>query len=255
MGEFIAVAWAEGVTTSSGDGMRASCHLLIAGTGRAGTTALVQLLDACGLDAGADDLRYFDAARAGLEREFRGDSSPRLVKHPYISEYLDDLIADGFDPGRIDAILVPIRDLEESAASRIDVFAQHGLRAPGGLWRERRPGRQTQILAEEEHRLFQTAAEHSIPVVLLAFPKFVNDAEYAWGQLKPVLPDVDAGTFSTHYAALMRPGMVSAHRYPGRWRMFGHDLKWAILALADRLFRQAMHWRKISSSKKGSRGT
>ena len=245
---------AERVTTSSGDGVGASCHVLIAGTGRAGTTALVQLLDACGLDAGADDLRYVEAARAGLERRFRGDGSPRVVKHPYISEYLDDLIADGFDPGRIDAILVPIRDLQESAASRIDVFALHGVPAPGGLWREQRPGRQIQILAEEEHRLFQAAAEHSIPVVLLAFPKFVNDAEYAWSQLRPVLPDVDVGTFSRHHAALMRPGMISSPRYPGRWRMLGLDLKWAVLVLGHRLFRRARKWRKIASSKKGSHG-
>jgi hypothetical protein len=244
---------AERVTVSSGDPMRASCHLLIAGTGRAGTTALVQLLDACGLDAGTDDLRYVEAARAGLERKFRAESSPRVVKHPYISEYLNDLIADGFDPGRIDAILVPIRDLQESAASRIDVFAQHGVPAPGGLWRERRPGRQIQILAEEEHRLFQTAAEHSIPVVLLAFPKFVDDAAYAWNQLKPVLPDVDLGTFSTHHAALMRPGMVSSHHYPGRWRMIGHDLRWAVLTQGDRLLRRAKQWRKIASSKMGAR--
>jgi hypothetical protein len=201
------------------------------------------LLEACGLDAGSDDLRYFEGARAGLERKFRGESSPRLVKHPYISEYLDDLIGAGFDPGRIDAILVPIRDLQESAASRIDVFAQDGLRAPGGLWRERRPGLQTQILAEEEHRLLQTAAEHSIPIVLLAFPKFVNDSKYAWSQLKPVLPEVDAETFSTHHAALMRPAMVSPHRYPSRWRMFGLDLKWVVLDFVDRL-------RKFASSKK-----
>jgi hypothetical protein len=233
--------------------MGASRHLLVAGTGRAGTTALVQLLDACGLDAGAEDLHYFEAARAGLERRFRGDSSPQLVKHPYISEYLDDLIADGFDPGRIDAILVPIRDLQESAASRIDNFAQRGLKAAGGLWQERRPGRQTQILAEEEHRLFQTAAEHSIPVVLLAFPKFANDAEYTWGQLKPVLPDVDVGEFLAHHAALMQPGMVSSHDYPGRGRMFGLDLKWAALALGHRLFQRTQQWRRIAPSKKGSR--
>jgi hypothetical protein len=217
--------------------MRASRHLLIAGTGRAGTTALVELLEACGLDAGASGLKYFEGARAGLERKFVGDGSPHLVKHPYISEYLENLIADGFDPGRIDAIVVPIRDLRQSAASRIEVFSRDGVRVPGGLWRSRRPGLQLRTLAESEHRLFQTAAEHGIPVVLLAFPKFVNDAEYAWAQLKPVLPAIDAGIFSERHAELMKPRMVTSPHYPGRWRMAGLDLKWAVLSVRDRLLR------------------
>jgi hypothetical protein len=211
----------------------ASRHLLIAGTGRAGTTALVELLGACGLQTGADELRYFKGTRAGLERTFVGDGSPYVVKHPYISEYLEDLVADGFDPARIDAVVVPLRDLRDSAASRIQVFADYGLRAPGGLWRSRRPGRQLTALAESEHRLLRTAAEHHIPLVLLNFPEFV----YAWRQLGPVLASVDTATFAEQHATLMQPRLVTSPRYPGPWRMARLDIRWALQNLRDRVIR------------------
>jgi hypothetical protein len=216
----------------------ASRHLLIAGTGRAGTTALVELFGACGLETGAEELRFFKGTRAGLERTFVGDGSPYVVKHPYISEYLEDLVADGFDPARIDAVVVPVRDLRDSAASRIQVFADYGLRAPGGLWRSRRPGRQLTALAESEHRLLRTVAGNHIPLVLLNFPEFVNDADYAWRQLRPVLTSVDAATFAEQHAALMQPRLVSAPRYPGWLRMARLDIRWVLQNVRDRVIRR-----------------
>lgn len=220
----------------------ATRHLLIAGTGRAGTTALVQLLDACGLATGSGGLRYFASSRAGLEQKLLADDAPYVVKQPFLSEDLGRFIAEGFDPGRIDAIIVPLRDLRDAAASRIQVFRQHGLRFPGGLWRSLRPGVQLRVLAQSEHQLLMTAADHDIRVVLLNFPRFVNDAGYAWTCLGPVLPDVEQSTFLEQHAAFMEPQLVSSLSYPGagalalldgRW--VWERMKWA----AARVLRQA----------------
>ena len=208
----------------------ASRHLLIAGTGRAGTTALVQLLGACGLATGSDNLRYFTTSRAGLEHKLIADDAPYVVKQPFLSEDLGRFIAEGFDPGRIDAIVVPMRDLRHAAASRIQVFREHGLRTPGGLWRSRRPSAQLRILGESEHQLLMTAADHNIRVVLLNFPRFVNDAGYSWECLAPVLPGVDEATFIERHTSLMRPQLVSSLTYP---RVHGAGLPGRPLGVAE----------------------
>ena len=84
-------------------------HLVIAGTGRAGTTFLVDFLGGCGLDTGRDDPGRWDLARAG--REHALDSAgelPYVVKDPWLATYCEDL-----DLSRIaiDTLIVPIREL------------------------------------------------------------------------------------------------------------------------------------------------
>jgi hypothetical protein len=208
-----------------------SQHLLIAGTGRAGTSVLVQLLGACGLETGIDDLRFNNSARAGLEQRLVAEGSPYVVKSPYLSEDLAAFIESGFDPSRIDAILIPLRDLDDAVASRIKVFIKSGYRAPGGLWRAKRPGSQRAILAESVHQLLLTAAEYRIRIVLFTFPRFVNDGTYAWECLKSVLPDVDEATFLQKHAELLRPELVSTLPHYGPFRMAIFDCWWAIRKL------------------------
>ncbi len=203
-------------------------HLLIGGTGRAGTTVLVQLLQACGLDAGSEQLRYSDRSRAGLEGWFDPERSPYVVKSPYFSDNLERLLGEGLDPSTIDAVVVPMRGLDDAANSRIAVFAEHGLRTPGGLWHHRRPSLQRDLLAESLYQLVKTASDHHIPLVLLSFPEFVNDAGYAWDALRPVLPGVDAETFRARHAESVRPEMVSALPPPSRWRLAYLDASWAL---------------------------
>ena len=78
----------------------ANRHIVITGTGRAGTTALVKLFDVCGVETRANDLRLYPTARAGLESRLAGDDSPYVVKDPLLSEDLQHLVEGGFDPSR-----------------------------------------------------------------------------------------------------------------------------------------------------------
>ena len=203
-------------------------HLLIAGTGRAGTTVLMQLLEACGLNTGAENLTYSGAVRAGLERTFDPEHSPYVVKHPYLSDDLAGLIDNGFDPALVDAVIVPMRSLDDAAASRIQVFSERGLLSPGSLWRKRRPGRQRCALAESLHGLLVTTSTNGIPVALVAYPRFVHDAAYAWKYLEPVLPTVERETFLASHADILRPEMVSVLHYPDRFQMALLDAKWVL---------------------------
>jgi hypothetical protein len=61
----------------------------------------------------------------------------------------------------------------------------------------------------------------------------VNDDAYAWRQLQPVLPSVDAATFAEHHRDIMQPQLVSTLRYPGRFRMAALDVKWGLQKTRD----------------------
>ncbi len=61
-------------------------HILITGTGRAGTTFMVELLTHLGLDTGfnADTVTGLkdEMGRAGLEKDIRNNDCPFIVKSP-----------------------------------------------------------------------------------------------------------------------------------------------------------------------------
>ncbi len=97
-------------------------HLYIAGTGRAGTTFLVRYLTELGLDttlsrnpAAEED----DNANAGLEEPphiLDHPSLPYVVKSPWLYLVIDELLERG--NFNADAVIIPVRDLGDAAASR-----------------------------------------------------------------------------------------------------------------------------------------
>ena len=70
-------------------------HILITGTGRAGTTFLVELLTNLGLETGFDSstiaTKKNKIARAGLEHTFKNSNCPYVVKDPNFFEYADEV--------------------------------------------------------------------------------------------------------------------------------------------------------------------
>lgn len=99
-------------------------HVIITGTGRAGTSFLVRLLTALGADTGFDnpDHCYRNDVRAGMETHIPKDGIcsahlPRIIKDPRICRRIKNLVEGGLE---IDIVLVPIRDLDEATQSRID---------------------------------------------------------------------------------------------------------------------------------------
>ncbi len=199
-------------------------HAVIAGTGRAGTTFLVEFLGACGLDVGAalEDDRRFERARAG--RETALDSSdnnlPYVVKDPWLFTYCQsmDLTKTG-----IDALIIPIRDIWDAAASRIHqerlsmIDAGWGKRedvvafgkTPGGILHSLEPLDQAHVLALGFHTLVEWAVENEIPTYLLAFPRIVRDGDYLVRALSPwLLERCDAQSALRAFSMTARPGAV-----------------------------------------------
>jgi hypothetical protein len=173
-------------------------HVVIAGTGRAGTSFLVSFLGACGLQVGDDTGDWGERARAGLEHYLLDPSAPYVVKDPLLFTYCDDIDPEAI---AVDALIVPVRDLMDAATSRI---LQERTALAETSWRERAPVEvrgtvtggavysldpvdQARILAVGFHRLIYWATSREIPVYFLDFPRLVKDREYLVDCLWPLL--------------------------------------------------------------------
>ncbi len=171
-------------------------HLIISGTGRSGTTFLVQYLTAIGLDTGftLDEALQGpdDISRGGLEHSLGGSEPlPDVVKSPWL---VDELPA-ALQERRISVrrALIPVRDLHDAAESRRRVFSaaqaqgRDPLNHPGTIWRTTEPDEQEAALAVAMYHLLETLARHRIPVTLLPFPEIVHDHEALFVALSPEL--------------------------------------------------------------------
>jgi hypothetical protein len=184
-------------------------HLIIAGTGRAGTSFLVRYLTELGLDTtlarqgnGSD---WNSEANAGLEDlPIFGNDLPYIVKSPWVSECIEQILTD--KRLKIEAFIVPVRDLVETATSRV-VLEQRAIHqdnpwmaerldrswetyghTPGGLVYSLNPLDQARLLAVQFHRLVWKVSEAGIPLVFPVFPRIATDWEYLHQCLGTILP-------------------------------------------------------------------
>jgi len=97
-------------------------HILVSGTGRSGTTFLMQLLTALRLDTGFDSNtdKIDEISNAGMEWDLRDQNAPFIVKSPWICEYLATVMIEG--SLCVEHIIIPVRDLYDAAESRRDVM-------------------------------------------------------------------------------------------------------------------------------------
>lgn len=193
--------------------------VIIAGTGRAGTTLLVQILTDLGLDTGfAPDAPIDTRAAAGLELPAAARNSPRIVKSPHLSRWLAGLL----DAGRIDVehVIIPIRDLDVAAASRVRL-ARYGadLHTWGGLFGTTKATRQREALALIEYELLYTIARHDLAHTLLEFPRFAHDWEYAHAKLGFLDPTIPADCWRVAIQGRVRPELIHETPLTGgeRW--------------------------------------
>jgi hypothetical protein len=197
-------------------------HVVIAGPGRSGTTLLVQLFGRLGFDVGKPSLDYFEGARAGLETDILDPAAGYVVKDPDLTWRLGRLLDSGQLRSRdIDWLIVPLRNLEAVAASRVAITANaRQVHAPGGLIGTARPGKQRQQLAEMTYGLFEVAARYELPLIVLEYPLFARDVGYAYRRLLPLLGDRREEEFAAAWhttvdPALVRDGRVDVPRFAG----------------------------------------
>ncbi len=214
-----------------GDQQRRRRHVVITGTGRAGTTFLVALLTRCGLDTGfgESDLEHCASrvGHAGLEWDVRRPDAPYVVKNPKFARHAAPLLRAGAI--RLDHVLIPVRDLYSASESRRDVVRRHQTDWPlwrrlhrrwfghgfaGGLvgTRSLATGAQEAVLGDELVFLLHTLATQVVPVTLLQFPLLVQDEEYLYQKLHPLLKAVDKQRFVAAFRRTARPQLVHDFR-------------------------------------------
>lgn len=166
-------------------------HLVISGTGRAGTSFLVQWLGASGLDVGEFGPQdYHPEARAGYERNLLQPDLPYVVKDPWLWTYCADV-----DPDMVEVLVLPVRRLYDAAESRVRVERAAGAKRShwgwtnGGVLCSLDPFWQSRILAFGFYELVQWAVDNDIPIQTLAYPRLVQSAAYAVDRLADWLPN------------------------------------------------------------------
>ena len=202
--------------------MPAKRHILICGTGRAGTTLLVRILAEAGLDTGFDQADFETAesniGRAGLETGINrktADALPTVVKSPWVVNALPELLSERWI--EIGLAIVPVRELWAAAESRRQVHAralEAGIkprRAPGGLWKTRNPDRQEEALALQFYKTVQPLVAARVPIAFLSFPQFAGDREYFLDTLAPPLDGfgVTRDALEKAHAAQSQPELIS----------------------------------------------
>ena len=189
-------------------------HIIISGTGRSGTTYLVQLLTALGLDTGFPSLTsdIYENCDAGMEKDIRESDAPYIVKSPWLCDYLGEVLEK--NQIIIDHAIIPIRDLFAAAESRRDVVKRTITQdtspdtIPGGLWHTVKPEEQEIILMGQLYKLIYILTYYDINMTFVYFPRIVMDANYLYTKLKNIFLQIDYEQFRSAFLKVSKPEKI-----------------------------------------------
>ncbi len=118
-----------------------------------------------------------------------GADLPYVIKSPWLYEFVDRLLER--DDLQIDAVIMPMRDIVEAAASRVilEMRSRHEEQAghpdftewenwgltPGGVVFSLNPMDQARILAMGFHESIRALVRKQIPIVFVDFPRMIED--------------------------------------------------------------------------------
>lgn len=170
--------------------------ILITGTGRCGTTFLIKLFSFLDFDTGYNKSNYKNNiapnCNSGMERIYT--EKYYILKNPNFIYNIRHILED--KSVKIKMVIIPIRDYELSAKSRV----KHAYDA-GGLWNA--TDVQSQILFYRHiiSNYMYNMTKYDINTIFLNFDKMVSDKEYLFQKLKPILDEknIKFGEFSEIY--------------------------------------------------------
>jgi hypothetical protein len=184
--------------------------IVITGTGRSGTTLLVQLLDALGLDTGLAEgklTRYAHGVRAGLECRVDDPDAPRVVKDMTLGFRMRSLLEAG--EVQIAHVLLPSRRLDVAVASRVRAagYGKQPFR-PGGLTGTLHATEQEEVLVRMRHEITSALDDFGVPYTELEFPRFALDATYAFECLSFLVPTATPADVARALEECVRPDLI-----------------------------------------------
>lgn len=188
---------------------------VVTGTGRAGTSFIMEVFTKLGLPTG-----YFNAdiertkhnkCHAGLEKAVdlqkmrsASQSGIQIFKSPFL--VLKHNLDTWVNETQVRHVIVPIRSLDDVAESRSK--QQKGC---GGFWNGA-SNKEEQWKADAAllSNLFETLSAYSIPTTRLEFPDIISNASYVYKQLKPILScyNVSKNAFTRAHAQTRNLSLV-----------------------------------------------
>lgn len=227
-------------------------HVVITGTGRSGTTFLVELLTNLGLDTGfsASDSSQLKnpIAHAGLERDIFSDDNPYIIKSPGFCDQADEALHR--KDIIIDHIYVPIRNLHAAAESRRRVTRANLSQEKTNALIKRRllqicygkqsfkdtiydggilPGnsksflKQEDILRDKLYKLLLAGSKYHVPFTFMHYPRITKDCEYLHEKLKPLLENITYEFFYLTFARTARPDLIHTFDSQDKWEPIESD--------------------------------
>lgn len=184
-------------------------HIVITGTGRTGTTFLVQLFGFLGFDVGfpLSELQVNEKRKCGLEHGLMSKDCPHVIKDPKFCSYANRILES--DDIEIEYIIVPIRNLFAAAESRRFVQGDsEDYPIPGGLWGTKEAHAQERVLANELYGLLENVSKIYVPIVFINFPMLIDNSSYLYNKLKPIVGHIPFMTFKVIFYTLVRPHWV-----------------------------------------------
>lgn len=155
--------------------------ILISGVGRSGTTFLVHLLTACGLDTGYDLKSIhekIDETNSGLEWPLTSTKFPTIVKSPGFCIHLPSTMY--LHRWKVKHMYISFRHYEDIAEHVINQNTTYQL------------DKQEQVRNSAYHIgvLMGHLIEWDIPYTFIKFPQSVDDPQYAYEKLKYLIPNL-----------------------------------------------------------------
>jgi hypothetical protein len=170
--------------------------ILITGTGRCGTTFLIKLFSFLGFDTGYNRENYhlsiYTNCNSGMERFY--NEKHYILKNPDFITNIENIVKD--KSIKIKNVIIPIRNLEMSAKSRM----RHG-NATGGFWCAKNESEQVNFYKEILANYICISTKYDISTIFINFDGMINDKIYLFNKLKHILDEknIDLNQFSCVY--------------------------------------------------------
>ncbi len=191
-------------------------HIIITGTGRTGTTFLVQLLTELGFDTGFPKGAGVDPnSNAGLERAITDNNAPYIVKQPHLCDNLERVMQSG--DYIVDHAIIPRRDMTQAAESRRTNARKSPHHPPsavtGGTFGtdSLEPGEQEAVLEQKHKNLMESIEKYQIPHTELWFPDDMRDPDKLYEKLRVILGETTKDAFKQAHQSVWKPELV--HTY------------------------------------------
>lgn len=159
--------------------------ILITGTGRCGTTFLIKIFSFLGFDTGFNINNYkeyiFSNCNSGMEKQYKANHY--ILKSPTFLADKEKIVKDKKNI-TIKTVIIPLRDLDASAQSRVNHKNK-----PGGLWNANDKLSQINYYKDIISNYIIISTKYDLNTIFIDFDKMINNKQYLFNKLKNILDE------------------------------------------------------------------